>query len=468
MQIKNKTLEIPEDNPFANCKLDRKPFADILTNIVSSFADGFVLAINNDWGTGKTTFLKMWEQYLKNEKFQTIYFNAWENDFDNDPLVAIISELKSLTKDNDKGFKKVLENGSIFIKNALPEIVKGYVKSKGADPDMITSIVKGSTEVLDKAIKDYTTKKQSIVDFRTTLEKFLNTSVSKKPIIFIVDELDRCRPNYAVEVLEKIKHLFSVSGIIFVLSIDKKHLSSSVRGFYGSELIDSDEYLRRFIDLELSMPAPSITQFNNYLCEYYGFIEFLMSANRMRHSEFKDDYSNFINITNSFFTATSSSLRQIERILALTRLILCSYKNDQYILVEILFIVVFLKVMNPDLFKRIETNSLSLQELSDAFCDLVKNMKDTKYDFNALYIEALLLDTFDRNSGPLQNNLFKQNEQGERVLAVKSKIANDPKQRYHANDFLTFLNGIRIKSHYYSNMDVLIRRINLHEQLEIR
>src|SRR5690554_3950746 len=101
MKIKHSELEIPEVNPFEHCKLNRKQYASILTDIVSIYSDGFVLAINNEWGTGKTTFVKMWQQYLKNKDFQTVYFNAWENDFDRNPLIAILSELKTLNNENN-------------------------------------------------------------------------------------------------------------------------------------------------------------------------------------------------------------------------------------------------------------------------------------------------------------------------------------------------------------------------------
>jgi hypothetical protein len=81
-----------------------------------------------------------------------------------------------------------------------------------------------------------------------------------KPIVFVIDELDRCRPPFAVELLEKIKHLFSVDGLIFVLAIDRQQLSEAVRCLYGQGL-DADNYLRRFIDLEYRLPAPKIEQF---------------------------------------------------------------------------------------------------------------------------------------------------------------------------------------------------------------
>jgi tRNA A37 threonylcarbamoyladenosine biosynthesis protein TsaE len=75
--IKHKEIDILAGNPFANCKLDRQQYAKVLTSIVDTYGDGFVLAINNKWGTGKTTFVKMWEQALKDNKYQTVYFNAW-------------------------------------------------------------------------------------------------------------------------------------------------------------------------------------------------------------------------------------------------------------------------------------------------------------------------------------------------------------------------------------------------------
>ena len=95
MEIRHKDLDIVKDNPFFNCKLGRENNAFVLTQIVESYADGFVLALNNKWGAGKTTFVKMWQQHLINKGFRTMYFNAWENDFEIEPLVAMLGELKS-------------------------------------------------------------------------------------------------------------------------------------------------------------------------------------------------------------------------------------------------------------------------------------------------------------------------------------------------------------------------------------
>src|SRR5699024_5383994 len=152
MKIKHQELEIPKQNPFEQCKLGRKQYALILTDIVNIYADGFVLAINNEWGTGKTTFVKMWRQHLENKDFQTIYFNAWENDFDSNPLVAIISELKTLTNtDNKAVFKSVVEKGAVLVKNVAPAVLKA-IANKYLDSEAIANAIenttKGATEIL--------------------------------------------------------------------------------------------------------------------------------------------------------------------------------------------------------------------------------------------------------------------------------------------------------------------------------
>ena len=65
MIIRLKDPEIIDADPLAQCRLDRKQYAEILTDVVRSTPEGMVLALNNEWGTGKTTFVKMWNQHLK-------------------------------------------------------------------------------------------------------------------------------------------------------------------------------------------------------------------------------------------------------------------------------------------------------------------------------------------------------------------------------------------------------------------
>ncbi|MFZ6052551.1 KAP family P-loop NTPase fold protein [Halocola ammonii] len=464
MKIKNQELEIPVEQPFQYCKLSREPFAKVLTDIVNTYADGFVLAINNEWGTGKTTFVKMWQQHLKNEGFQTVYFNAWENDFDNNPLVAVMSELESLAqKENKRNFKSVIEKGSVLVKNVAPALFKA-IANKYIDAEEITTAIenatKASTEILEEEIKEYSSKKKTIVDFRKELEKFVKNPENEKPLIFIVDELDRCRPSYSVEVLEQIKHFFSVPGIVFVLSIDKNHLSSAVKGFYGSEQINSNEYLRRFIDLEYSIPKPSATQFIEYLFEYYEFNEFFKSKDRSRFSEVRDDPRHFISMAQYLIEKSVVPLRKQERIFALTRLVLSSFKANEYTLSHVLFLLVFLKISRNDLYQAIDKKEITVQRLSDSISEVL--LSDTRVSpiLNLGYIEALLLWLYNNNlEHQVRSALVIHNQDRTLSTPINSRL-NDTNGSL-AKHFVHF----ESERFGHLKLDFLLNKINLTEPI---
>lgn len=437
MKIKHHEIEIPQEKPFSNCKLNREQYAKVLTEIIRNYAEGFVLAINNQWGTGKTTFVKMWKQQLINEGFQAIYFNAWENDFNNNPLVAIMSELKPLTKgkiDNERIFKSVVEKGAVLTKNIAPALVKSLIKKYVVDTDVIDAAIenatKAATEILEEEIKEYTDKKKTIKEFRSELQKFIETTESQKPLVFIVDELDRCRPTYSVEVLEQLKHFFSVPGIVFVLSIDKNHLASSIKGFYGSDKINTDEYLRRFIDLEYSIRKPSNKVFCDYLFGYYEFSDFFSSHERKQYSELQNDAGYLLEVAELLFNKTNATLRQQEKIFGLTRLILNSFKSNQHTFSHLLFVLVFVRTMHSELYEKIERNALTLQELSDAIFDLMPSEIRNKYGLNFIYVVALLLHFYNNNQDYQKKvELLTKDEEGNPITPIKINLdTNDSKE----------------------------------------
>jgi len=172
------------------------------------------------------------------------------------------------------------------------------------------------------------------------------------------------------------KHFFSVPGIVFVLSIDKNHLASSVRGYYGSENINTDEYLRRFIDLEYSIPLPSNKTFCKYLYEYYAFNDFFSSDERKKYTSFSEDKYFFIKIAEILFNKSNATLRQQEKIFAHSRLILKSFNVNDFTFSHLLFFLIYIKNLNNKLYRDIENQTLTLQELSDAFADLMPSTHD--------------------------------------------------------------------------------------------
>lgn len=90
----------------------------------------------------------------------------------------------------------------------------------------------------------------------------------RSPIAFFIDELDRCRPDYAVRLLERLKHLFSIAGVFFVLAVDRQQLEASVQGVYGANL-NATGYPRKFIDLRYPLPQLSTEEFARALIERF-------------------------------------------------------------------------------------------------------------------------------------------------------------------------------------------------------
>lgn len=470
MKIKHAELKIDEKNPFSNCKLNRQQYALILTEIVKKYADGFVLAINNEWGAGKTTFVKMWQQHLANSGFQTLYFNAWENDFDSNPLVAIMSELSTLkNQKNKKIFKSILEKGAVLTKNVLPSLVKSLVKKYIVDIDDIVidaseNTAKGTTEILEKEIDLYANKKSTIIQFRSELEKFIENTESNSPLIFIIDELDRCRPDYAVEVLEQMKHFFAVSGIVFVLSIDKNHLASSIKGYYGSENINTDEYLRRFIDLEYSIPAPSHKDFSEYLFDYYSFNDFFDSPQRKDYKDLKGDASQFLKMSEIIFNKMNTTLRQQEKIFGQTRLVLLSFSPNAYIFPDILFILVYLKNIKNDLYTKIEQNTLSLQELSNSFAELMPSEIKNLYNINLFYVEAILLQFYNNNNDRHDRpEILNRANDG----ALSSSITSKLNVKNNNSNLISALEYVNRERYRDIKLASLVSKINLTDPIAI-
>jgi hypothetical protein len=433
VKIKHSDIIIPEDNPFANCKLGRKKYAEALTSIINSYADGFVLAINNEWGTGKTTFIKMWQQHLTNEGYKTLYFNAWENDFESNPLVAILSELKTLNpKSDDATFKSLLRKGAIISQKIFPIVVKALAE-KYLDTDGLTEAIgkltEAATDILKEEVDEYANKKKGLIEFRTELAGYVKNNNNGKPLIFFIDELDRCRPDYSVEVLEQIKHFFNVPGIVFVMSIDKIQLGNAIRGFYGSENINADEYLSRFIDLEYIIPAPKTGVFCGYLYDYFQFDDFFESPQRSQIRVEMEMKQSLLKMATVLFDNGNMPLRQQEKIFAQVRLVLGAANRNNYAFPSLLFLLIYIRSHHFNLYRKIQGREIDLQELITQMEKLIPpNIEES--DLNMfLYLETLLIFFYNNYYKVIYKNskLFgRRAGTEEKKLLVTSKADKSP------------------------------------------
>lgn len=368
--LKNKEIVIPEDSPFLNDSLDRKESAEALTEFVLSTTDPMVVCIDAPWGQGKTTFLRMWEQYLKNRKVPTIYFNAWENDFSDDALISLIGEIGSalseLSKAGDESkareyFEKAKNIGVCLIKRTIPVTAK--VATAGAlDLDKITeqALATFAESVAKEQIEKYESSKKSIKSFRDSL-KLLATSFTvenPKPLVFIIDELDRCRPNYSIEVLEKAKHFFNVENIVFVLGADKAQLGSSIKAIYG-EGLNVNGYLRRFIDFDYVLPSPEKGRYVKTLFERFGFREYF-SKKTGRETQYEQGQA--LGMFEELFDLYRLTLREQEHCCSLLSLAIRTTPHNYKLFPLFLCFLIVLKVKDPESYKSLLNEEIQPKE----------------------------------------------------------------------------------------------------------
>lgn len=363
--------------------LDRKDTIENLSNLIISTKESLVMSINADWGAGKTTFVKLWQKHLMTQGVNSIYFSAWEDDFSKEPLISILGEINSYInqhfgkKDKDTTYKldAVKNMGGKILRRGLPAALKGLTGGVLDFDKSIEDAIGAMAEQTAKELIDrYSQEKEITQKFREAIKTLLEKIDKNKPFVVFIDELDRCRPLYAIELLERVKHIFGIEGLIFVLSIDKTQLAESIKSQYGN--IDTNNYLRRFIDLEFTLQNPSIDNFCEALYEKYGIEETLQNKNIQSTLTQMDDKE----ILKYLALEWHLTLREIEHLFI--RLGIFSKTLEQG--VSRLHVMIFIFLI-----------ALKIKD-QHAYIDLIESGKiDTKIDTLKFNNDQLLNEIFD-------------------------------------------------------------------------
>lgn len=402
IKSRSQEIEIPVENPFANDKLERSHLCSVLTDVVSFYGQsGCVLALGGEWGSGKTTFVKMWRQALNNKGFKTLYFNAWASDYTEDPLIALIAELSELSADNST-INKIAAGAVRIGASVLTTTLKGVLKkTTGIDTDAISDVIDETFDIGKECLKKFEEQKTTLEEFKENLRNYIAENAGVHPVVFFIDELDRCNPHYAVAVLERIKHLFEIPNIVFVLAVNKKELSNAIQGYYGSSRIDSDEYLRRFIDIDFILPKPKLDAYFDFLYAEYEFDAFFNNETRKEAFSRKDEPYAFKTVALSMCKELNINLRQMDRIFAYSRLALMQFGLRTYLLPDIYFMLCFWKVAYPQFYNQISKKVFTVQELLQKLEEKLPTAffrKEGDYFYssnNMVYVVACLLYCYD-------------------------------------------------------------------------
>lgn len=277
-----------------------------------------------------------------------------------------MGELKEVIGSNSK-FESLVKNiGKIGLKIGGEVLKAGAKRIAGIDTEVVKAGVNEVTDIFQEQIHSYNERKVELEEFKNKLSEYVASEAQDNthPIIFFVDELDRCNPHYAVKLLERVKHLFEVPNIIFVLAVNIKQLQYAIQGYYGSANIDGQEYLKRFIDLIYTLPAPNLRNYTQFLYNTHSFNDFFNHDMRLRYG-MQGTGEIFLNMAQDLISYSDINLRLANKIFAYTRIVLQGYSINSMFPADLLFLLCFIKITNPILYERIHREEFTIQGLID-------------------------------------------------------------------------------------------------------
>ncbi|OEC84815.1 P-loop NTPase fold protein [Acinetobacter sp. YK3] len=285
--IKDREEEITV--PFQGDLWGREKLGERLTDFVSNLQCGATIALDAEWGAGKTWFVKNWKADLEEKGHKVIYIDAFAHDFMEDPFLILSMEILNtveadttvVTRFKDqfiKAYHAVLPNLPMLIWSlAMTVMGAGYLGKMAQDTFATAKEAAGEVgekagELLEEGLKehltglveDYNTNKNELKYFQEALANLVKDLDT--PLVFIVDELDRCKPEFSIKLIERIKHFFDIPNIVFILSTIKNQLEESINSFYGFK--SANIYLEKFIDLNFKFPKRDHDGYKEVILNY--------------------------------------------------------------------------------------------------------------------------------------------------------------------------------------------------------
>lgn len=378
MKLLPPVVDIPPDDPYRNDLFKRHEFGKSLYALFKSVEDGVVVCVDAPWGEGKSTFAKMWTADILTRGTHCIYFDAYAHDYANDPFIHFCGEIVALAEESFKESKaiKTLKEGfhakakrlggellSTGARIGAKALTLGIIKDSDLDSiDSIREDLAGQSSTLasqavGNAIKNYTQSKDVLEEFRNQLSN-LGKAVRDEqgfPLLIIVDELDRCRPDYALTLIERIKHLFSTENVSFLLLANTAQLKNYVKTVYGQN-VDAVNYLHKFFSLYTRLPLNRGDSQDN---EHKNYIHTLLS-----HYDFPPiSRSELQKFLTALFTFYNFSLRETERIIAGLSVYYAQLPENRITDPLFISLLACIKYRFPDVFSKLNQCSISSSEL---------------------------------------------------------------------------------------------------------
>ena len=385
-------------------KLELTKFADDLQRYLEvdhHFVTGsLVVGLDAPFGSGKSSFLSMWANLLR-EKHETdptsplpILINAWEDDFCGEPLLSLVASFSKALEDEEgtsatigKRIRKAARQVFWFGVGLANSIVRAKT---GADPVAAGKLAQEKTE--DQSTEpnaDLFSLFHCRQDALRSLKQELASAIESESVnmFVIVDELDRCRPDYAITFLETLKHIFDIHGLIVVLAIDRGQIENSARALFGQGL-NADEYLRKFISRSFKLPTLRESQVENFLP---SLLEKFAALEQVRRTSIRDQIQE--QRLARLITALGLKMRQIEELFRVVGHVFSNSEDtDRELGTATIHAVLFLyavKLWDSQMYQKITHAGMEIQELCKWLVGLELSNTDREFWGTLCYVGGL-------------------------------------------------------------------------------
>lgn len=394
---------IGEGNSFDNDGLGFNIYSQIIGEAIINSPTPFTAGIFGEWGTGKTSLMRMIEKYLREQDEKnviTIWFNAWRFERDEHPLIPLVAHIVQEAKRN-KSFLNNLADGGKSLLEALRAIAYGVsAKAKLNMPGFAeieaAFVAKDMIDREDKLTSDPLLDRSLYYDAFNALSK-LNLGSSKRIVIFI-DDLDRCFPDMALKLMESIKLIFSQPSFVFVIGASRTVLEGYIQHRYQKEYgltnFDGRSYFDKIIQLSFFIP-PHSGRIKNF------------SENVVRQ------------ITD---TATKDEIKSVLEIIEI------SGANNPRAIVRFVNNLLIDRAINKNLFKTDETD----YKIEIGYFAVTRSIQQNWQDFFEVLIHSkelcYLLSMFD-NLQEIDKVLFEKVLPPNKLTIIEKMLDNDDFQK---------------------------------------
>ena len=300
-------------------EFQRRNIAEKAIKLLKSDVDISPMVIDGSWGTGKTEFCHKLINLMKEDNtHNVIYIDAFKADHINEPLMTVLAEIIKILPNEParkKFIKKVLPTVRFSLKALAKAGVSHLLRQDFANVtnDFDKEIQKAANKAIDTTaelmLKDHVEAEKNL----QTLQAALTAIASQDPIVIFIDELDRCRPNFAVDMLEIIKHTFDVEGVSFVLITNTQQLKASINHCYG-QAVDAQRYLDKFVKFRFELSRYADVNLSNLAASNYFFE--LVKEKEIMSINFNNNIGVLFKEAIKYFIKFKSlSLREIESLI---------------------------------------------------------------------------------------------------------------------------------------------------------